>query len=507
MEEFKSFTDLGEKEDINENSADSNMTFYIELFEKSFRVSVRLKSFSLTFERNVQIEGSFLKHEDGSKNPHRLKYKNELKRTILQLVRSMMEEVEKDSFNYIYREPTWGTLTGIRPTKNALNYFRDGLSFHDVSSALEKEYALRDDKKKLIAGIASKEFDILNSIGMERVHEGYSLYIGIPFCPTRCEYCSFAAYKYSAVSQYVEDYLKVLKKEIKEVSEKYGSAPLSIYIGGGTPTALNCEELKVLLDCVNETFDMDKVTEYTCEAGRPDSLDYNKLRLLKDAGVQRISINPQTMNDDTLKLIGRAHNVSQVKEIFSLAKKCGFDSVNADLIAGLPGESLEDFCYTLNELIELAPDNITVHSLVVKRASALRPKLEEEYSKGLKDLKDESENSHNSMEEIILKKDILLEKMIELSCEKLEKHGYMPYYMYRQKNAKGHFGSSGQENIGFSKAGKECLYNILIMEEVQSIIGVGAGASTKAYDKDKQIVKRTSNVKSLTDYIERGLRG
>jgi oxygen-independent coproporphyrinogen-3 oxidase len=280
--------------------------------------------------------------------------------------------------------------------------------------------------------------------------------------------------------------LTALEKEIRVCGKRLqGQRLTSVYVGGGTPTTLSPQQLDELFSVLRESFNLSEALEITVEAGRPDSITKEKLLALKRAGVDRISVNPQTMQEDTLRRIGRKHSVAQVREVFLMARECGFDNINMDLIVGLPEETVEDFADTLRQVELLDPDSITIHSLVIKRASKLREILDAEAAMPEKE------------------RAVEMEKMMELGRAFAKKHGYAPYYMYRQKNSAGYAGSTGQENIGFAREGKECLYNILIMEEMQSILAVGAGASTKCYDRQSQLVSRVENVKSVTDYINR----
>lgn len=264
-----------------------------------------------------------------------------------------------------------------------------------------------------------------------------------------------------------------VKKEMAAVAEQCRDHPLtSIYMGGGTPTALTASQLDELLFCLYELFSVSRSLEFTVEAGRPDSITREKLKVLRKYGVERISVNPQTMQQRTLEVIGRQHTVEDVKRAFLQAREAGFTNINMDFIIGLPGETPEDFEDTLRQAGELAPDSITVHSLVVKRASKLRSLLEEG-------------GNFLEQERIIEGK---MEKMLALSQQFAKSRGYLPYYMYRQKNSAGHFGSSGQENIGYAKKGSECLYNILIMEEMQTIVAVGAGHLRKSTIRKRRLL-------------------
>lgn len=333
--------------------------------------------------------------------------------------------------------------------------------------------------------VAKKEASLLGGVDCSR---GYSLYIGIPFCPTTCLYCSFPSYPYDKFGKLSGEYLEALLRELEAVGQECAGHPLtSIYVGGGTPTALTAQQLDCLLSQVERHFPVEECREWTVEAGRPDSITEEKLRVLRQHGISRISINPQTMQEETLRYIGRKHSVEDVATAFVMARELGFDNINMDLIAGLPGERLSHFEDTLEQVRKLDPDSITVHSLVVKRASKLREMLEQG---------DDSRGREVARREQM---DLMVERAMTFG----EEHGYAPYYMYRQKNSSGSFGTSSQENIGFARLGKESLYNILMMEEMQTIAAVGAGASTKRYHVSGQMVSRIENVKSIADYIGR----
>lgn len=370
----------------------------------------------------------------------------------------------------------WGKLTGVRPGKIAVNMIETGFSDSEIIQNFEKQHFVSKNKAELALKVAHKEISILNRIDYR---SGYSLYIGIPFCPTTCLYCSFTSYSIEAWKDRVEDYMSALFKEIDYVSGALdGKMPDTIYIGGGTPTTLSANQLDRLLDKIRKSFGVTPLCEFTVEAGRPDSLTLDKLKVLKAHGVQRISINPQTMNQETLDIIGRKHTVWQVIDAFAMARECGFDNINMDLIMGLPGENEDRILHTLKEVRKLSPQSLTVHSLAIKRASALNI-LRDKYS---------SYEIKNT------------DSIIESAAQCAASMGMEPYYMYRQKNMAGNF-----ENVGYSVNGMECIYNILIMEEKQSIVALGAGASTKIVIPNETSVRieRIENVKSVKDYIER----
>ena len=436
-------------------------------------------------QRRVAVSGEkdWHKHKDKSSHPYRTYYKNECKRLLFEMLRDMPEHFLPAGMEK--RVPAWGTMTGVRPTKIPMNELMQGKSRKEAGASLEKWYCCREDKRELCLEIAIKEAELLKDIDFEN---SYSLYIGIPFCPTTCLYCSFPSYPLGQYGYLSNDYLGALKKEIAAVAAQCRNHPIvSAYMGGGTPTALTADQLDELLFCLYDSFPMEQSREFTVEAGRPDSITREKLEVLRRYGVERISVNPQTMQQKTLDFIGRRHTVEDIKRAFGQAREAGFTNINMDFIIGLPGESPEDFEDTLVQAKALNPDSITVHSLVVKRASRLRSLLEE----GGDFLEGERIREHR------------MEDMLALSQQFAKREGYQPYYMYRQKNSAGHFGSSGQENIGYARKGRECLYNILIMEEMQTIAACGAGASTKIYDSNLKQVRRIENVKDVTQYIGR----
>ncbi|MBQ1931156.1 MAG: coproporphyrinogen dehydrogenase HemZ, partial [Lachnospiraceae bacterium] len=328
------------------------------------------------------------------------------------------------------------------------------------------------EKTQLSIDIAKREKRILQNIDYEN---GYSMYIGIPFCPTTCLYCSFTSYPFGKWAKRADEYVEAVEKEIKWTAEAFKDKKLNtVYFGGGTPTTLTAAQLDRLLTCVEEHFDFSYLQEYTVEAGRPDSITREKLEVLKKHNVGRISINPQTMKQETLNLIGRHHTVEQIKEVYAMARELGFDNINMDLILGLPGETIDDVRNTMAELKEMAPDNITVHSLAIKRAARLNI-FWEKYA-------------HMSMENS--------DDTMAVAAAAAEELGLKPYYLYRQKNMAGNL-----ENVGYAAEGKEGIYNILIMEEKQSIVAIGAGATTKAVYQDGRI-ERANNVKDVELYLQ-----
>lgn len=368
----------------------------------------------------------------------------------------------------------WGTLTGIRPTKIALTRLYEGWKEEDIKAFMRDTYLTSEEKIDLSVEIAEREKELLSEIDYEH---GYSLYVGIPFCPTTCLYCSFTSYPIGAWQKKMHLYLEALFKELDYVAEKMKGRTLdTVYFGGGTPTSLKAEELDQILTKIENTFDLSTVKEFTVEAGRPDSITEDKLRVLRSHGITRISINPQTMKQATLDLIGRRHTVEHVKEQFKLARELGFDNINMDLIIGLPEEDIDDVRNTMEEIKALAPDSVTVHSLAIKRAARLNI-FKERYA----DLKIEN-----------------TQEMIDLTAEYSRGMGLVPYYLYRQKNMAGNF-----ENVGYAAPDKACIYNILIMEEKQTIVACGAGTTTKVVFPKENRLERVENVKDVEQYITR----
>ncbi|MEA5084558.1 MAG: coproporphyrinogen dehydrogenase HemZ [Lachnospiraceae bacterium] len=369
--------------------------------------------------------------------------------------------------------PKWGMITGIRPAKTVNELFDSGCDQNEARCFLVDKYFASEEKAELTIEVAKAEREILS-----RNKDGdYSIYIGIPFCPTRCLYCSFTSYPLNQYKKMVDGYLDKLIEEIEFVAGRLDKNKLmTLYIGGGTPTSLNEAQLERLLCVVKNNFATNLALEYTVEAGRPDTITREKLEILKKYGVNRISINPQTMNQKTLDLIGRHHTVEEVKTVFKMAREVGFDNINMDLILGLPEETTEDVVHTMEEIYQLNPDSLTVHTLAVKRASRLKEKFDD----------------------YTLTEGALMEEMIAISAEYAKKMDMKPYYMYRQKNMIGNF-----ENVGYCREEKECIYNVEIMEEKQTIIALGAGGTTKVYNGQSNQLTRVFNVKSVEDYTSR----
>lgn len=353
----------------------------------------------------------------------------------------------------------WGALTGIRPTKLAYGELAAGRDF----APLFKEMDVSEDNVKLVAKTIEAQKGIYGNAG------GQDLFISIPFCPTKCEYCSFITAQITATEKYVDDYISCLVKEIhavKPIIEKLNS----VYIGGGTPFVLSAERLERVYKAVKEEFP--DIPEYTVEAGRPDVFTEEKLKLSKDFGVTRICVNPQSFNDKTLEAIGRKHTAAQTVGAYEMAKKYNLD-INIDLIAGLADESVGDFEYSLRKSIELNPANITVHTLSLKSGAKLKENVKRLNISGIAD-------------------------MVNLSREMLEKAGYSPYYMYRQK-----YQAGGLENVGWCKKGKACVYNINVMEEISDNVAVGGNAISKKLFVGEGRIERYASPKDIPTYINK----
>ena len=383
------------------------------------------------------------------------------------------------------KELPWGNLTGIRPTKLIRTMLEEELDSVPGSLCVpgsvidkikERAYAerrLRGEKLDLGIDIAKREIEI-----MSRLHgtDGYSVYVGIPFCPSTCLYCSFTSNPIFKYKDKIKNYLLAIKKELEwdvsHLSDRYLD---TIYIGGGTPTTLSPEELDELLGYITNILPMENVREFTIEAGRADSITKEKLDVIKKYPITRISVNPQTMSDKTLKTIGRNHTVKQFVDAFNLVREEGFDNINSDIILGLPGETVEDVRHTIEELKKLGPDSLTVHSLAIKRASRLKRWMDEN--------------------ELEITMDY--EEAMRICADGAKAMGLNPYYLYRQKQMAGNL-----ENTGYSKPGKEGLYNILIMEEIQSIVAMGAGSVSKCVHADG-LIERCDNVKDIDLYLSK----
>lgn len=357
---------------------------------------------------------------------------------------------------FTQRTIDWGILTGIRPSKVAADLL-EKYSSEEVIKVLENEYFLNKSKAELVTKIAKNEMNIVKSTDFSEC----SIYISIPFCPSRCTYCSFISYAGKKLFSLIPDYIEKLISDIINVSYIIKDNKLSvrsIYIGGGTPTILSEEQLEKLLITVNECFDVDNLEEFTLEGGRPDTITEEKLSIAKKYGITRISVNPQTLNDTVLQSIGRKHTVKEFFEAYEKVSKSGITHINTDLIAGLDNDSFESFKQTIDKIIELDPDNITVHSFCVKKSSQVLEDDKSVYSR---------ENSY-------------AKNSVDYANKALTLKGYIPYYMYRQKNT-----VENLENIGYAKADAMGVYNVFMMSDAHTVFGIGAGATTKLVKNNK----------------------
>lgn len=497
--------------------------------EREYDVYALLTSFFpgtevLTGAYDEKPDGVFSITEDGNRVKISIEFEDIKAEEEFEITSEAKEAAKKEFGIRLYdflskatgKELPWGNLTGIRPTKLIRSMIEEEMGkvsgrtgSNDTSSeekgpfegmdpgesemekspyesmdpsddVLERvrnrayeERRLRGQKLDLGIDIAIREMNI-----MSKVHQtdGYSVYVGIPFCPSTCLYCSFTSNPVFKYRNKIKDYLLALKKELEWTASDMSDRSLdTVYIGGGTPTTLEPEELDELLGYITTILPWENVKEFTIEAGRPDSITKEKLEVIKKYPITRISVNPQTMSNETLKLIGRNHTVEQFVDAFKLVRSMGFDNINTDIIIGLPGETTEDVRHTIDELIKLSPDSITVHSLAIKRASRLKRWMDEN--------------------ELEITMDY--EEAMKICAEGAKKLGLNPYYLYRQKQMAGNL-----ENTGYSAPGKEGLYNILIMEEIQSIVALGAGSVSKCVH-DNGLIERCDNVKDIDLYLEK----
>ena len=409
-------------------------------------------------DRKISLrEGSYIINASGSED------REEIKREFYRLLSELTG-----------RDPGWGTLTGVRPLKLAYELLNRSGNPAGMEDLLREIYLVSDNKISLLREIV--DYQIASLHGDPSAKAG--LYIGIPFCPTRCEYCAFASNV--APDEDIQEYFDNLIKEIEytgHLASEHGTCIESIYIGGGTPTTLSAEQLGKLIQAISKAFCTDPASvEFTVEAGRPDTITARKLAVMRDLGVSRISINPQSMKDETLRRIGRDHTADDIRSGYALASEYDFKVVNADLIAGLPGEDEKDFRDTLEEILSLGANNITVHTLSVKRGSRLR-----EHDPGY------------------YRRDTdKVSAMVDYARERLKTAGFVPYYIYRQKHQMG-----ALENVGYCRPGAHSIYNIRIMEEKQTIIALGAGGIGKVYYPDEDRLERVANVSNYKVYNER----
>ncbi len=366
----------------------------------------------------------------------------------------------------------WGSLSGMRPTKLARQFLDEEKTPAKVVTLLKDKFYIEPERARLVTQAALRSVEAAKLFGPNDI----SLYIGIPFCPSRCSYCSFVSHDIGKSADMVEPYLQVLSDEIKHkgaLAHKLGLNVATIYIGGGTPTTLSAEQLYRLMQQIESEFHISDRLEYTVEAGRPDTITLEKLHAIKSGGAERISINPQSMNQHVLDLCGRPHSPEDVVRAYELARGVGFDSINMDTIAGLQGDTAAGFRHTLQEVLALSPENVTVHTLALKKGA------------------DMTEARHGYVDPVEVS------SMLDFSMELLYNNGYSPYYLYRQK-----YMAASLENTGWTTPGYDSLYNICIMEEFQSILSLGAGGITKLVDNSGRNIKRIANNKYPREYIK-----
>ena len=369
------------------------------------------------------------------------------------------------------QEPPWGALTGVRPVKLPTRCMLAGGTPEQAQAELEGEYRVSPLRAKLAVDCAQASLAVDREVREDQV----SLYIGIPFCPTRCAYCSFVSADVGRTLKLVEPYLEAVLEEVEytgRVLRESGLSIHSLYVGGGTPTTLSAGQLERLFSSARAHLPLETCVEYTVEAGRPDTITREKLEVLRDQGVERISINPQTLEDEVLAAIGRKHSAQDILDAYALAREVGFDSINMDLIAGLPRDSFEGFRRSLEGVLALRPENVTVHTLALKKGSRLM----------------EEGGALPSGEETA--------RMLDFSRDTLREAGFLPYYLYRQK-----YMSGSLENVGWCLPGKESVYNIIMMEELQTVISIGGGGVTKLVDRKNGRIVRLPNPKYPHDYL------
>lgn len=402
------------------------------------------------------------------------------------VVKSRADNFKKDcqltlarQLYYCFRDvtgylPEWGILTGIRPAKLFSHIALNG-GADMAEQVFSEDYLASKNKITLCSQTADSERKI---VSLSRP-DSFSLYLSVPFCPTRCSYCSFVSHSVEKARDMIPQYVEYLCRELEitaQIARKYNLRLETVYMGGGTPTTLSAEELQAVLSTVRDNFDMSYVRELTVEAGRPDTITAEKLAAIKESGATRISINPQTLNDNVLKAIGRNHTSEQAIEAFMLARKMGFNNINTDLIAGLPEDTPKSFAKTLEDILTLDPESVTVHSLSMKRASTL--------------------TAHGDFPE--LKAGEIASVMVDHARSVLTEKGILPYYMYRQSKTVGNL-----ENVGYAKAGYEGLYNVYIMDETHTILACGASAVTKLKSYYTGDISRIFNFKYPYEYISR----
>ncbi|QQY78752.1 oxygen-independent coproporphyrinogen-3 oxidase [Keratinibaculum paraultunense] len=396
--------------------------------------------------------------------------KNTLKKKVkIGIKQSIYDTLSKVSETFA----PWGVLTGIRPIKIVHTLLDEGRNEEEIFNILNKEYRLFKDKAELIIDICKRQRKYIYPLDKDK----FSLYVSIPFCPTRCLYCSFPTCSVVKYGSYIEEYTDKLIYEIDRISDMMRGKKIStVYIGGGTPTAIPIYNLERIIQSIYKYFEYSDIKEITVEAGRPDTITRQMLQMLKQNNVGRISINPQTMNNSTLKLIGRNHTVEDVIHSYYIAREIGFEVINMDLIVGLPSEETEEIKDTMKKIKKLDPENLTVHTLSVKRGSKFKV----------------------TMDKYKIESQKVIDEMLEITKNYARDMKLQPYYLYRQKQILGNL-----ENIGYAKEGKECLYNMIMMEEKETVIAAGMGGVSKIFYPKEDRIERIPNVKSLEEYLNR----
>lgn len=435
-------------------------------------------TFDLQVDKSINVQTELKDQEGKTQTAH---YHTELKASETEKERfKQIKNAVSHTYLTVLQEWTgirqkWGILTGIRPTKLLHKRVQQGISKEIAHQQLKDEYLITDEKITLMQQIVDRQLAVVPDL--YSLQKEVSIYIGIPFCPTKCAYCTFPAYAINGRQGSVNSFLGGLHFEMRKIGEwlkEKGIRITTVYYGGGTPTSITAEEMDMLYEEMYSSFpDVENIREITVEAGRPDTITPEKLVVLKKWKIDRISINPQSYTQETLKAIGRHHTVTETIDKYHLAREMGMNNINMDLIIGLPGEGIAEFTHSLHETKKLMPESLTVHTLSFKRASEMT--------------KNKAKYKVAEREEV--------EKMMELAEDWTEKHGYVPYYLYRQKNILGNL-----ENVGYSMPNQESIYNIMIMEELQTIIGLGCGASSKFIDPLSGKITQFANPKDPKTY-------
>lgn len=440
----------------------------IRCFYRSLDDAGNIIEIKVEYSKGSNQSGTLIQNHELSKDHNPMDSKRVVKNHIKLLLYQLLEELT-------HRSLDWGALTGIRPTKIVHGLLDKGLDSDGILKSLYEDYRVSSKKARLLLDIARIQRPYFENNHPKKI----SIYVNIPICTTKCLFCSFPSATLDKCAHLIEDYILALEKEMAALSrlaQDKGLEIETVYIGGGTPTSLGLDQLEKVLLAVQKHWGMHKWKEYTVEGGRPDTMDRDKLKLLKDYNVSRISINPQSMNDKTLQAIGRSHSSDQIVHCFKVAREIGFETINMDVIVGLPGEGTEEAKYTMEFIKNLAPDNFTVHTLAVKRASRLKENIDHY------DFTDER----------------IAAEMMDIFYDGAASMGMRPYYLYRQKYMLGNM-----ENVGFAFPSKESIYNMQIMEDQQTIWAFGAAAMTKVCYPEQGRIERAPNVKNIEEYIKR----